>query len=105
MARKSMKMPKSVAGLLPVAIVAILAILAILAVMYLRPKREHFGKWKKVADETKNFYMENTAKTRFGAGDKWVNKEVKGHVACTNITYGRDPAPGVLKTCEKLYLS
>lgn len=102
MARKSMKMPKSVAGFVPVAIVALLAILA---VMYLRPKRENFGKWKKVADETKNFYMEKPARTRFGAGGKWVNKEVKGHVACTNNTYGRDPAPGVLKTCEKWYLS
>lgn len=102
MARKSMKMPKSVAGFVPVAIVAVLAVLA---VMYLRPKRENFGKWKKVADETKNFYMGNTAKTRFGTDGKWVEKKVKGNVECTNMTYGRDPAPGVFKRCEKWYLS
>lgn len=101
MARKSMKIPKSVAGFVPVAIVALLAVLA---VMYLRPKREHFGVWRKVADETKNFYMENTAKTRFGTDGKWTEKSVQGHVACTNMTYGSDPAPGTLKRCEKWYI-
>jgi hypothetical protein len=99
MARSTLKIPKSIAGFVPV---AVLAVLAALSVMYLRPRMEHF-KWKKVADETKSFHMDKTAITRFGDGKNWVYKNVKGTIPCTNSYYGKDPSPGKLKKCEKYY--
>ena len=41
-----------------------------------------------------------TTRVWYGRGDKWVWKNhVSGAVACSNSTFSKDPAPGVVKLC------
>jgi hypothetical protein len=46
------------------------------------------------------FRVLNTVPIRFGAGDKWVKLRLTGSYQCNAATFGVDPAPGVVKTCQ-----
>ena len=37
---------------------------------------------------------------RYGVGDRWVQRSLNGTVSCTNSFFGRDPAPGIVKSCQ-----
>jgi hypothetical protein len=56
--------------------------------------------WTKVANEGGSFIVSGVRQVRYGAGSQWVEKSVASNGQCTNSFFGRDPAPGVSKTCE-----
>jgi len=41
-----------------------------------------------------------TKQVRFGANGQWATLSATGGVACNATTFGRDPLPNVVKTCE-----
>ena len=51
------------------------------------------------AQEGENFVVPASARVRYGAGDRWVEKIVRGPASCTNEFFGTDPAPHVRKSC------
>lgn len=58
--------------------------------------------WSKVANEWQGFSISAATDVRFGVGSNWVVKTVKGAAKCDRFHFGRDPAVGRAKTCEKL---
>jgi hypothetical protein len=57
-----------------------------------------FAQWVECAKEDGYCTVNGTAIVRFGAGNKWAEKKVKGGVRCTPHAFG-DPAVGVPKKC------
>ncbi|MFO7304801.1 MAG: putative Ig domain-containing protein [Gammaproteobacteria bacterium] len=58
--------------------------------------------WVFCANEGSRCNFTGTRRIRYGAGDRWVTRELRatnGGVACSNRVFG-DPAPGVWKRCE-----
>jgi hypothetical protein len=59
------------------------------------------GSWTVIANQSGSFTVTGTKIVRYGAGTKWVNKGVTGKGQCTTAFFnGKDPAPGVAKTCQ-----
>jgi hypothetical protein len=60
--------------------------------------------WTKIADEKTSFTVSGTKTVRFGAGTRWVEKQVTNQGDCNRFFFnnGVDPVPGVLKRCEVL---
>jgi len=56
--------------------------------------------WVKAANENQNFSVSTPREVRYGAGTRWVQRNLSGTVSCTNSFFGSDPAPGTLKSCE-----
>ena len=56
--------------------------------------------WVTVASEGGSFNTNGSKSVRYGAGGKWIKKTRSGTVACTNASFGRDPAVGMVKRCE-----
>ena len=53
-----------------------------------------------VSKEGGSFSVTGTQNVRYGAGFRWVQKNVVGSGSCTNGFFGSDPAVGSQKTCE-----
>jgi hypothetical protein len=64
------------------------------------PLEDSSVRWVKVADEKKSFTVSGTKTVRYGAGSRWVQKQVTGTGYCGNWFFGQDPANGVAKSCE-----
>ena len=56
--------------------------------------------WTRIANEYQSFRVSGTKTVRYGSDTRWVTKSVTGSGKCTNAFFGRDPAPGVDKTCQ-----
>lgn len=56
--------------------------------------------WVTVASEGSSFKTSGSQSVRYGVNGKWVQKTRSGVVACTNASFGRDPAVGTVKRCE-----
>ncbi len=56
--------------------------------------------WTKIASEGQPFSVQGTKTVRYGAGSKWIEKVVTGSGMCTNVFFGSDPVPFVLKECQ-----
>lgn len=56
--------------------------------------------WVTVASEGSSFKIVGLQSVRYGVNGKWVQKTRSGVVACTNASFGRDPAVGTVKHCE-----
>jgi uncharacterized protein (DUF1800 family) len=56
--------------------------------------------WVTVASEGSSFKTSGSQNVRYGVTGKWVQKTRSGVVACTNASFGRDPAVGTVKRCE-----
>lgn len=60
---------------------------------------------KELSDEWERVGLENQLTSecnglmRYGKGDKWVQKYVKGRVDCTNKYFEEDPKWGTFKEC------
>ncbi|MCP3138320.1 hypothetical protein [Pyxidicoccus xibeiensis] len=55
--------------------------------------------WETVANQYQYFTLDKPSTVRFGAGDKWLTRELPaGRVYCF---FSPDPAPGQFKTCER----
>jgi hypothetical protein len=57
-----------------------------------------WAQWVECAREEGYCAVNGTAIVRYGAGNKWVEKKVKGGVRCSPHFFG-DPAVGVHKKC------
>jgi len=55
--------------------------------------------WVPVATEFSAFRVKGTQTVRFGAGDRWIVKQIKGGANCNRNTFGGNPAPWI-KQCE-----
>ena len=53
-----------------------------------------------LATEGGSFTVSGTQTVRFGAGSSWVSMSVTGTGLCTNTFFGRDPAFGIVKSCQ-----
>ncbi len=60
----------------------------------------HETTWTRVAGEGQTFTLASSRVVRYGEGTRWVQRTLSGTVACTNATFGSDPAFGVAKSCE-----
>ncbi len=56
--------------------------------------------WVTVASEGGSFSTRGSQSVRYGVSGQWVQKTRSGLVACTNASFGRDPAYGTVKHCE-----
>ena len=56
--------------------------------------------WVTVASEGGSFSTSGSQNVRYGAGNKWVQQKRSGTVACSNASFGRDPAVGTAKQCQ-----
>lgn len=56
--------------------------------------------WVTVASEGGSFSTSGSQNVRYGAGNKWVQQKRSGMVACSNASFGRDPAVGKAKQCQ-----
>lgn len=62
--------------------------------------------WTHIADEHESFNFSGTKRVRFGcatsvdASCTWVERDITDGGGCNTGTFGSDPAPGVLKTCD-----
>ncbi len=55
--------------------------------------------WTACASEGGRCSFAGWAQVRYGANGRFVTKTAAGGVNCTNGEFGRDPAPGVVKSC------
>lgn len=79
-------------------------VVASIAVLLAAAAPAHAADWpqgfSKCADERGVCKVGATArKVSYGARDQWVVKTLKGDIACTNETFGRDPLVGKRKKC------
>jgi hypothetical protein len=58
-------------------------------------------KWETIGSETQRVTVDANTRVRFGTDNRWVYKTASGSFTITNDFFGRDPAPGVGKRCEK----
>ncbi len=56
--------------------------------------------WTTIATEGRSFSVSGTVTVRYGADSRWVSKSVTGSGNCTNTFFGKDPAYGVVKSCQ-----
>lgn len=56
--------------------------------------------WVKAVGENQTFSVNEPTEVRYGVETKWIQSNLSGNVNCTNSFFGRDPAPGVVKTCQ-----
>lgn len=56
--------------------------------------------WTHLAKEWERFDVAGTRRVRFGAGNRWVERDLGGRGFCTNDFFGSDPARNVFKTCQ-----
>ncbi|MBC7995121.1 MAG: PQQ-dependent sugar dehydrogenase [Rhizobacter sp.] len=56
--------------------------------------------WTRVAGEGQTFTLVGSRIVRYGEGTRWLQRTLSGTVACTNATFGSDPAYGVAKSCQ-----
>ncbi len=56
----------------------------------------------RVAKENQNFLVTGTMTVRYGAGSAWITKQVTDAGSCTNDYFRKDPAFGIVKSCEVL---
>ena len=56
--------------------------------------------WVKAVDENQTFTLRSTAEVRYGVGTNWTQRSLSGIVSCTNSFFGRDPAQGIVKSCQ-----
>ena len=56
--------------------------------------------WSQCAVENADCAVSGTKNVRYGAGDTYVTRSVKGSIACSNAGFGVDPVPGVVKHCD-----
>lgn len=56
--------------------------------------------WVKAVSESQTFRVFEPTDIRYGVGTNWVQRTVNGSVSCTNSFFGRDPAKGLVKSCE-----
>jgi hypothetical protein len=62
-------------------------------------------RWERVADERAQMSLPGATLVRYGTGSQWTNpRPMQGSVPCSNAVFG-DPAPGVVKHCERLVLT
>lgn len=61
--------------------------------------------WSRIANEYESFSVSGTRTVRYGSDTRWVQKSVSGAGQCTNGFFGRDPAPGVTKSCQAMATS
>ena len=53
-----------------------------------------------LAAEGGSFTVTGTQTVQFGAGSAWVQMAVTGSGQCTNTFFGKDPAYGIVKSCQ-----
>lgn len=58
------------------------------------------SKWVKAVNEHESFRVLALTEVRYGVGNNWIQRNLNGAISCTNSFFGRDPAPGVFKSCE-----
>ena len=63
------------------------------------------GPWIKIADEGNAFAVTGTQTVRFGSGTNWLQRLVTGGGTCDRSFFGKDPAEGIYKECDQLYVS
>ena len=56
--------------------------------------------WTSCAKEGQVCRFEGRREVAYGAGDRWVSRVHAGGVKCTTDKFGKDPAPGVVKSCR-----
>lgn len=56
--------------------------------------------WVSVASEGASFAVSGKHKVRYGTGNRWVSKSLKGTIPCTKAFFRRDPAVGAAKECQ-----
>jgi hypothetical protein len=56
--------------------------------------------WVNCAAENGRCEFSGLRSVMYGAGDKWVEVAAIDGLACNSATFGRDPTPGVAKTCQ-----
>ncbi len=56
--------------------------------------------WTPCAKESGICRFEGRREVAYGARDKWTYRTFQGSVKCTNESFGRDPIPGVVKSCK-----
>jgi hypothetical protein len=59
------------------------------------------ARWEPIGSETQRVTVDANTRVRFGTDNRWVYKTASGSFTITNDFFGRDPAPGVGKRCEK----
>jgi hypothetical protein len=82
----------------PVAFVRPLSLALLAAYLFASPT--YAITWNHIADEFEVFTLDKAKPVRFGAGGNWVQATLIGAHACVSSTFGSDPAPGVVKSCE-----
>lgn len=58
------------------------------------------GQWSHCAREGRYCDVRGRKEVRYGANGRYVTRDVRGGIECTNQAFGADPAPGTPKSCE-----
>jgi len=56
--------------------------------------------WTHIANEGQSFSVSGTQTVRYGSGSSWITTSVTGGGSCSNVFFGSDPLPGVVKECQ-----
>jgi len=63
------------------------------------------GTWIALTSEGQGFQAPQETsqawRVRYGADTRWIEREVNGEGSCSNAFFGADPAPGVVKSCQR----
>lgn len=56
--------------------------------------------WTKIADEGQGFNVTGTQTVRYGTGSTFITLNVTSSGTCSNVYFGNDPVPGIVKECD-----
>ena len=59
------------------------------------------GTWIALTSEGQGFQTPQAWRVRYGVDTRWIEREVNGAGSCGTAFFGEDPAPGVLKSCQR----